>query len=93
MDLILFGDIPSGEVFYIHADNPGDGRQAAIRRVLFKDDGELKTLLQLIQNKNLEQGKEPAIRADGRLGTGPDDQLFLINKRGGVIRLLVADGD
>lgn len=93
MDLILFGDLPSGEVFYIHADNPGEGRQSAIRRVLLKDDGELKTLLQLIQGKNVEQGKEPAKRADMRFGTGPDDQMYLINKRDGVIRLLVPDSE
>lgn len=93
MDLILFGDLPSGEIFYIDADNPGDGRQSAIRRVLLKDDGELKTLLQLIQSKNVEQGKEPAKRADMRFGTGPDGQMFLINKRDGVIRLLVPDSE
>lgn len=93
MDLILFGDIPSGEIFYVQADNPPNGDQAAIRRVLLKDGGELKTLLQLIQAKNLEQGREPATRADFRLGSGPNGQVFLLNKRDGVIRLLVADSE
>jgi hypothetical protein len=93
MDLILFGDIPSGEIFYVQADNPPNGDQAAIRRVLLKDGGELKTLLELIQAKNLEQGREPATRADFRLGSGPNGQVFLLNKRDGVIRLLVADSE
>lgn len=60
-DLIIFGDIPpSGEIFYVQADDPPNGEQEAIRRILLKEDGELKTLLQLIQEKNAEQGREPA---------------------------------
>lgn len=90
-DLIIFGDIPSGEIFYVQADNPPNGDQDAIRRIRLNDDGEMKTLLQLIQEKNLEQGREPATRADFRLGSGPNGQVFLLNKRDGVIRLLVAD--
>lgn len=91
-NLVLFGDNPSGEVFYIDADNLPDGGQDVIRRVLFNDGGEPKTLLQLIQEKTGEQGREPAGRADLRFGAGPDGQLLLLNKHDGVIRLLVPDG-
>ena len=86
---ILFGDMPSGEIFYVDADSPPDGGQSAIRRVLFNDDGQAKTLLQLIREKNAEQGKEPATRADLRFGAGPDGQLLFINKYDGTIRLVV----
>lgn len=91
-NLVLFGDSPSGEVFYIDADNLPDGGQDPIRRVLFNDGGEAKTLLQLIQEKNAEQGRGAASRADLRFGAGPDGQLLLLNKHDGVIRLLVSDG-
>lgn len=88
-DLLIFGDNPSGEIFYVHADTLPEGGQDAIRRILFDVKGEGKTLLQLIQEKNAAQGKKPAARADLRFGTGPDGQVFILNKRDGVIRLLV----
>ena len=88
-NLVLFGDNPSGEVFYIQADQLSRGGQSAIRRVLFNDGGEPKTLLQLVQAKNREQGKTPAQRADLRFGMGPDTQIFVINKHDGTIRVLV----
>lgn len=84
-DLILFGDLPSGEIFYVQADNPPHGMQSAIRRVLLNDS---KTFLQIIQAKNTEQGKPPATRADLRFAEGPNGQIFLLNKRDGVIRKL-----
>ena len=86
---VLFGDFPSGEVFHISADNLPDGGQDAIRRVLFRDEGETKTLLQSIQDENARQGRDPASRADLRFGTGPDGRLFLLNKHDGVIREVV----
>ena len=88
-NLVLFGDMPSGEVFYVEADQLPSGGQSAIRRLLFNDAGEPKTLLQLVQAKNREQGTEPALRVDLRFGEGPDGQLFLLNKHDGTIRRLV----
>ena len=92
-NLVLFGDFPSGEMFYIEADRLPGGGQDAIRRILLKDGGESKTLLQVIREKNVEQGKPQATRADLRYGAGPDDQVFLLNKHDGTIRLLVPDAD
>ena len=89
-DLLLFGDLPSGEVLYIPADNLPEGGQDAIRRVLLLDQGESRTLLQLIRAKNAEQGREPATRADLRFGTGPGGRVFLLNKRDGMIREIVS---
>jgi hypothetical protein len=88
--LLLFGDNPSGEIFYIHVDKPpANGGQDAIRRVLLDDAGQAKTLLQVVKEKNEQQGKKPATRVDLRFGLGPDGQVFLLNKADGVIRLLV----
>lgn len=90
-NLLVFGDIPSGEAFYINADNLPKGGQDALRRILFNDKGVAKTLLKIIQDTNVKQGKMPATRADLRFGAGPDGQIFLLNKGDGVIRLLVPD--
>ena len=88
-NLVLFGDGPSGEVFYFSADDLPGGGQDAMRRVLFDDRGETKTLLQMIQEKNVSQGRTPVTRADVRLDIGPEGQIFLLNKHDGVIRRLV----
>ncbi|HEX6161717.1 MAG TPA: PQQ-dependent sugar dehydrogenase [Vicinamibacterales bacterium] len=88
-NLLIFGDNPSGEIFYVNADKLPDGGQDQIRRIMLNDQGTNKTLLQLIREKNAAQGKPPAPRADLRMGRGPRGQLFILNKRDGVIRLLV----
>ena len=88
-NLLLFGDNPSGEIFYVSADNLPQrrtGRRSAA--FCFNNGGTAKTLLQLIKEKNVAQGKTPATRADLRFGTGPDNQVFLLNKGDGTIRLL-----
>lgn len=90
-NLLLFGDFPSGEIFYIQADALPNGGQDAIRRILLNDGGESKTLLELIRDKNVEQGRSPASRADLRFAAGPDNQVFILNKHDGVVRLLVPD--
>jgi hypothetical protein len=89
-NLLIFGDNPSGEIFYVNADKlPANGGQDAIRRILLDDNGEAKTLLQLIKEKNAKQGKAPATRADLRFGIAADGRVFLLNKRDGMIRVLV----
>jgi hypothetical protein len=90
-NLVLFGDFPSGEIFYIQADKLPSGGQDAIRRVLLNDNGEAKTFLQVIREKNAKQGKTQTTRADLRFGAGPDGRVFLLNKHDGTIRLLVPD--
>ena len=86
--LLLFGDNPSGEVFYINADKLPNGGQDPIRRILFEDGGAPKTLLQLIKQKNEAQGRKPATRADLRFGVGANGEIFLLNKGDGTIRRL-----
>ncbi len=88
-NLVLFGDGPSGEVFCFSADDLPAGGQDAMRRVLFDHGGETKTLLQMIREKNVSQGRTPVTRADVRLDAGPEGQLFLLNKHDGIVRRLV----
>jgi hypothetical protein len=90
-NLMLFGDNPSGEVFYINADRLPSGGQEAIRRVLFTSGTSAKTLLQLINEKNAARQRDAAPRADLRFGTGPDNQVFLLNKQDGVIRVVTGE--
>ena len=63
-----------------------------MRRILLNDKGTPKPLLQIIREKNAAQGKKPAERADLRFGEGPQGQIFVLNKRDGIIRLLVPNG-
>jgi glucose/arabinose dehydrogenase len=86
---LIFGDNPSGELFYVDADNLPKGGQDSIRRILFNEKGTTKTLLQLIQEKNVLQGKTPVTRADMRFNLGPQGKIFVLNKGDGVIRVLV----
>jgi Glucose / Sorbosone dehydrogenase len=89
-NLLLFGDNPSGEMFYVNADKlPANGGQDTIRRILFNDKGQTKTLLDLVKAKTAELGKKPPTRADLRYGEGPDGRLFILNKWDGVIREIV----
>jgi hypothetical protein len=86
---VVFGDNPSGEIFFFDADSLPKGGQDPIRRILLNDGSGPKTLLQIIKETNTKQGKTPATRADLRFGQGPDGQIFLLNKADGVVRVLV----
>jgi hypothetical protein len=83
-NMIIWGDNPSGEVFAIPADDLPNGGQDAIRRVLFRDDGQAKTLLQLIR-KHVPNATQP----DLRIGTGPEGEVVLLNKADGIVRVIV----
>ncbi len=87
-NLVIFTDMPSGEIFYFSADRLPNGGQDSIRRILLRSNGSDKTMLQVIQDKNRAQGKMPATRSDLRLAMGPGDQVLLLNKGDGTIRQL-----
>src|SRR4030095_5373142 len=82
---VLFGDNPSGELFYIDADRLPSGGQDAVRPRLVGSGASAKTLLQLIKEKNATQKRSGADRADLRFGTGPENRVFLLNKQDGTI--------
>jgi hypothetical protein len=87
-NLLIFADMPSGELFYVNADHLPSGGQDAIRRILLNEGGTAKTFLEVIRAKNMQQGKMPATRAELRMNMGPDDQIFLLNKGDSTIRVL-----
>jgi hypothetical protein len=87
-NLLIFADMPSGEIFYVSADRLPGGGQDPIRRILLTHNGAAKTMLAVIQEKNKAQGKTPATRSDLRLNIGPDNRIFLLNKGDGTIRVL-----
>ncbi len=90
-NLMIFGDNPSGEIFYIDADRQPSGGHDAIRRILLKHGDARKTLLQTIRERNAAQGKKPAARADLRFGSDHAGRIYLLNKYDGVVRLLVPE--
>ncbi len=92
-NLVLFSDLPSGEFLYISADEFPEGGQASIGRILLDDEGSAKPVLQLIREKNAEQGRPPATRVDLHLASGPNGEVLLLNKHDGIIRMLVLDDD
>jgi hypothetical protein len=85
---LIFGDIPSGEIFHVSADDLPKGGQDPIHRILLSDGGAGKTLLEHIKAANGRQGKMPATRADLRFGVGAGGQVFLLNKGDGIVRVL-----
>jgi glucose/arabinose dehydrogenase len=90
-NLLLFGDMPVGEIFYVPADKLPGGGQDAIRRVLLTHNGMPVRLLDIVREKTKAQGRPPAERTDLRFGLGPNDQIFLLNKADGTIRVLTAN--
>ena len=94
---VLFGDLPSGELMYFPADGAlaSDGPES-IRQVLLVEgaggdgaEGAGKTLLTLVQERRAAQGRDrTGGRVDLRFGTSASGDVFLLNKRDGVIRRL-----
>ena len=87
---LLFGDMPSGELFHVSADDLPKGGQDAIRRVLFRTapGAAPRHLLEIIQEKNRAQGKTVATRADMRFDMNAAGQIFVLNKADGTIRVI-----
>jgi glucose/arabinose dehydrogenase len=87
---LLFGDMPSGELFHVSADALPKGGQDAIRRVLFRTAPAAapRTFLAIIQEKNRAQGKAAAARADLRFDADSAGRIFLLNKADGVVRVI-----
>jgi hypothetical protein len=86
---LLFGDMVSGEIFHVSADDLPDGGQDEIRRVLLREGGEPATFLEVMRSRAEAMGLESPGRTDLRFGEGPEGRLFLLNKHDGVIRELV----
>ena len=87
---IVFGDMPSGEVFHVSADALPDGGQDPIRRVLFvtAPGATPRPALEVIQEKNRAQGRPVAQRADLRFDMTSAGRIFVLNKADGTIRVM-----
>jgi hypothetical protein len=87
---LLFGDMPSGELFHVSADALPAGGQDPIRRVRFVTAAGAapRTFLEIIKEKNQAQGKAAAQRADLRFDANAAGQIFLLNKADGTIRVV-----
>ena len=57
--------------------------------LLPKVAAETKTLLEVVQAKNTDQGQRPTFRADLHFGRGPAGRVFILNKWDGVVREIV----
>ncbi|BAM04599.1 PQQ-dependent sugar dehydrogenase [Phycisphaera mikurensis] len=86
---LLLGDFPSGSIFYLDASGTlPDGGQAPLQELLLVNEaGETKRLIDLIN----DAGVPATQRADLRFGYGADGEVFVLNKRDGVIRQLVPE--
>lgn len=87
---LLFGDMPSGELFHVNADDLPKGGQDAIRRVLFRTatGATPRKFLEIVQEKNRAQGKTPAERADMRFDADSTGRIFMLNKADGTLRVI-----
>ncbi len=73
-----------GEIYAYGVRNPQRFGWDSKNGNLFVADGTAKRLLQLIREK-----RPNAPRVDLRFGTGPNGQVFLLNKQDNTIRQLV----
>ena len=86
---LLIGDLVSGEIFYLDADDLPAGGKSALRRVLLRQGGEARTLLELVRAKNRAEGRPQSERTDLRLFAVPDGRIFVLNKHDGTLRAMV----
>lgn len=87
-NVLIFGEIVSGEIFYVDADNLPSGGKGAVRRVLVSEGRAGTRLLDVIRAEAARRGKPEPSRADLRFGRGPQGQIFLLNKGDGVVRVM-----
>jgi glucose/arabinose dehydrogenase len=87
---LLFGDMPSGEMFHVSADDLPKGGQDPIRRVLFLTGpgSTPRTFLDILKEKTTAQARTAATRADLRFDVTASGQIFLLNKADGTIRVI-----
>jgi glucose/arabinose dehydrogenase len=85
---VLWGDLPSGEIFHFSADDPPSGGQAGVRRVLLDAGSGPSTFLDIVRAETVRAGRDAASRTDLKIIAGPDGSIFLLNKHDGVVRVV-----
>lgn len=76
----LFGDIPSGRLFYVDIADIKQGRQATIKEWKFSIDGELKSFAAICPDK----------RIDLHFGKDAQGELFVLTKSDGKVYKMVS---
>jgi glucose/arabinose dehydrogenase len=79
----LFGDIVRGRIFYVDEENLVQGSQAKINELTLIKDGSEVTLLGLVNDS----------RVDLRFGMDANGEIYILNKRDGMIRMLVGSSN
>ncbi len=89
---LLLGDFPTGLIFTLDVDNdPLDGGQDGLQELRpIGPDGRPTRLLDIINEALSDRGLPRSTRADLRFGIHTPGEVFITNKRDGIIRRLVA---
>ncbi len=83
--MLLFGDIPSGRIFYVDADHSAEGGTAPALELRLIDGGKETSFLDVLR----AAGGKQIGRTDLRFGSDAQGEIYLLNKQDGVIRRLV----
>jgi len=76
----LFGDIPSGKLFFVNIDDLQQGKQAPIKEWQVKVDGRIRTLKDMCGND----------RVDLHFGRDAENELYILTKPDGKVYKLVS---
>lgn len=85
----VFGDLQNGRIFYTDADVTFGGQAALSELFLTQNGTTTQTLRRIINETNGLTGE--SARADLRLGQDAAGNLYIMNKRDGVVRVLVPE--
>ncbi len=84
---LLFADNPSGLIWYVDMDDLPVG-QNGLHFVKFRQGSKEVPLLDLIHEKNREQGHGEVQRAEMRFGEDHNGRIYILNRGDGVVRLV-----
>ncbi|MFN3167418.1 MAG: PQQ-dependent sugar dehydrogenase [Phycisphaeraceae bacterium] len=96
---LLFGDFPTGMIFYADVDAgvpaEGSGQDPIAQLQLIDKAGNNVQLLDLINQARADRGLGAQTRTDLRFSIGTAGEIYILNKHDGVVRILtpVLDGD
>ena len=92
-NLMIFGDNPNGEIFYVNADKlPRRADRRPCAASCSTTRARRSRCCRSSARRTPRRAEAAAERADLRFGKGPQGQIFVLNKRDGIIRLLVPNG-
>ncbi len=89
---LLLSDFPTGLIFYLNVDTDplGGGQNGLAELITLDDNGDPARLLDLINETRGDRGLSSTSRADLRFSLATGGDVYILNKRDGVVRRLVA---